>query len=318
MKKTVLLPVILALLITIFGFSPSSAESALTGEYELISMSYAGSEMNPASMGMSALLTLNENGTGSLVMNGAENELPKWTDDGTTVTLYNTGGDAVPCSYADGIITLEMSENYYWYFYHESVNPNAGKAASMLSKVFDEIDPAAGAHLSYEYHSDYMDYTVIHEVNAKGGSYSSLETSKISGSNHESVSANCFINDTLYSIKPAEKQGKVVMNISLSMLNNNTLMLDDCYKLMRSNILRKDYTVEERELNGKKFTAEVFPASGNTAEAAFYFDETGKLVHILEGAPVLKPDLGERLYTIYSFDDNVDTSLFDLSGYAIE
>lgn len=318
MKKVILLSVVFAIFLTVFGVFPSSAESILTGEYELISMSYAGSEMNPASMGISALLTLNENGTGSLIMNGAENELPKWTDDGTTVTLYNTGGDAVPCSYADGIITLEMSENYYWYFYHESVNPNAGKAASMLSKVFDEIDPVAGAHLSYEHHSDYMDYTVIHEVNAKGSSYSSLETSRVSGLNHESVSATCFLNDTLYSIKPAEKQGKVVMSISLSMLNNNTLMLDDCYKLMRGNTLRKDYTVEEREVNGKKYTTEVFPASGNTAEAAFYFDETGKLVYILEGAPVLMPDLGEKFYTIYSFDDNIDTSLFDLSEYTIE
>ena len=318
MKKTVLLPVVLALLLTIFGFFPSSAESALTGEYELTSMAYSGTEMNPASMGISASLTLNENGTGSLVMNGAANELPKWTDDGTTVTLYNAGGDALPCSYADGIITLEMGENYYWYFMHESVNPNAGKAASMLSKVFDEIDPVKGAHLSYEYHSDYMDYTVNYEVNAKDGAYSSLETSKVSGSSHESVSATCFLNDTVYSIKPEEKQGKVVMSISLSMLNNNPLMLDDCYKLMRSNILRKDYTVEERELNGKKFTAEVFPATGNTSEAAFYFDETGKLVHILDDAPVLMPDLGERLYTIYSFDDNVDTSLFDISGYTIE
>ena len=318
MKKIVYLSVIFALLLTIFGVFPSSAESALTGEYELISMSYSGSEMNPASMGMSALLTLNEDRTGSLTMNGAANELPQWTDEGSTVTLYNANGDALPCAYANGIITLEMGENYYWYFYHESVNPNAGKTASMLSKVFDEIDPIAGAHLSYEYHSDYMDYTAIHDVNAKDGAYSSLETSKVFGSSHESVSATCFLNDTLYSIKPAEKQGKVVMSISLSMLNNNALMLDDRYKLMRSNTLRKDYTVEEREVNGKKFTAEVFPAIGNTAEAAFYFDETGKLIHILDGAPVLMPDLGERLYTIYSFDDQVDTSLFDLSGYTIE
>ena len=77
MKKTVLLPVVFALLVTIFSVFPSSAESAQTGEYELISMSYSGSEMNPASMGMSATLTLNENGTGSLIMNGAANELPK-------------------------------------------------------------------------------------------------------------------------------------------------------------------------------------------------------------------------------------------------
>lgn len=318
MKKSVLLSIVFTLLLTVFGIFPSAAESALTGEYELLSMSYSGSEMNPASMGMSASLTLNENGTGLLIMNGGVNELPKWKDDGTTVTLYNANGDALPCSYADGIITLEMSDNYYWYFYHESVNPNAGKEAFILSKVFDEIDPMEGAHLSYEYHSDYMDYIAVYEVNAKGGAYSSLETSKISGSSHESVSATCFLDNTVYKVYPAEKRGSVVMNVSLSMLNNNALMLDDLYKLMRSNTLRKDYTVEEREANGKKFTAEVFPASGNTAEAAFYFDETGKLVHILEGAPVLMPDLGEKFYTIHSIDDGVDTSLFDLSGYTIE
>ena len=318
MKKIVLLSVVFALLFTIFGIFPSSAESALTGEYELISMSYAGSEMNPASMGMNALLTLNENGTGSLVMNGAANDLPKWTDEGETVTLYNTGGDALPCSYADGIITLEMGENYYWYFYHESVNPNAGKAASMLTKVLDKIDPIEGAHLSYEYHSDYMNYTEVHEVNAQGGKYSSLETSKVSGSGYESVSATCFLNDTVYKLKPEEKRGSVLMSVSLSLLNNNALMLDDCYKMMHSNALRKDYTLEEREVDGNKFTAEVFPEIGNTSEAAFYFDETGKLVHILDGAPVLMPSLGERLYTIHSIDDMIDTSLFDLSEYTIE
>ena len=102
------------------------------------------------------------------------------------------------------------------------------------------------------------------------------------------------------------------------MLNNNLLLLDDCYKAMQSRVLRKDFTVEERELDGKKFTVEVFPASGSTAESAFYFDETGKLAHILEGAPAAMPDLGQTFYTIHSFDDVVDVSLFDISGYTIE
>ena len=134
-------------------------------------MLYGETEMDPGSMGMSAILMLNEDGTGSLTMNGGVNELPKWTDDGTTVTLYNTNGDAIPCTFADGIITLEMGENYYWYFMHESINPNAGKPASMLSKIIDELDPGKGAHLSYEYHSDYLDSTSIFDVNAKDAAY---------------------------------------------------------------------------------------------------------------------------------------------------
>ncbi|MBQ4513671.1 MAG: hypothetical protein II969_11815 [Anaerolineaceae bacterium] len=316
MKKSFLLFFVLAVLLAVFGIFAAAAESALFGEYELTSMNYGGTEMDPGAMGMSAVLTLNEDGTGSLTMNGAPNELPKWTDDGATVTLYNSSGDALACSYADGIITLEMGENYYWYFMHESVNPNAGKPASMLSKIFNDIDPMAGAHLSYEYHSDYLDSTSVFDVHAKDGAYFSLRTTRAGG--YENVNANCFLDGTVYLLYPAEKRGSAATTVSLSMLNNNLLLLDDCYKAMQSRVLRKDFTVEERELDGKKFTVEVFPASGSTAESAFYFDETGKLAHILEGAPAAMPDLGQTFYTIHSFDDVVDVSLFDISGYTIE
>ncbi len=316
MKKSFLLFFALAVLLAFFGMFPAAADSVLFGEYELTSMMYGGTEMDPGSMGMSAVLTLNEDGTGSLTMNGAPNELPKWTDDGAVVTLYNSSGDALACSYADGIITLEMGENYYWYFMHESVNPNAGKPASMLSKLFEEIDPMEGAHLSYEYHSDYLDSTSIFDVHAKDGAYFSLKTTMVSG--HEGVKAECFLDGTVYVLYPAEKRGSAAATVSLSMLNNNVLLLDDCYKAMQSRVLRKDFTVEERELDGKKITAEVFPASGNSPEAVFYYDETGKLIHILEGAPAAMPDLGETFYTINSFDDVVDVSLFDISGYTIE
>ena len=316
MKKSFLLFIVLTLSLAVFGNFPAAGDSALFGVYDLTTMMYGGTEMDPGSMGMSAELMLNEDGTGSLTMNGAPSELPKWTDDGGTVTLYNANGDALPCAYADGIITLEMGENYYWYFMHESVNPNAGKPASMLSKLFDEIDPMAGAHLSYEYHADYLDSTSIFDVHAKDGAYFSLRTTIVSG--HEGVKAECFLDGTVYVLYPDENRGSVATTVSLSMLNNNVLMLDDCYKAMHSRILRKDYTVEERELDGKKYTAEVFPTSGNSPEAVFYYDETGKLTHILEGAPVIMPDMGETFYTIHSFDDAVDSSLFDLSGYTIE
>lgn len=316
MNKRFLSLFVFTLIISLGCLFPAGAETALTGEYELTSMLYGGTEMDPGSMGMSAILMLNEDGTGSLTMNGGVNELPKWTDDGTTVTLYNTNGDALPCSFADGIITLEMGENYYWYFTHESINPNAGKPASMLSKIIDELDPGKGAHLSYEYHSDYLDSTSIFDVNAKDAAYFSLRTTKSSGL--ESVNATCFLDDTVYMLYPEEKRGSVVTTVSLSMLNNNVLLLDDCYKEMQGCAMRKDFTVEEREIDGKRFTAEVFPANAAAAETVFYFDDAGKLIHIWVGAPAVMPELGETFYTIHSFDETVDEALFDISGYTIE
>ncbi|MBQ6504815.1 MAG: hypothetical protein IJI57_12980 [Flexilinea sp.] len=315
MKKSLLFLVLLAMFASVFG-STAYAADVLTGEYELISMSYGGSDMDPASMGMSAALILKEDGTAVLSMNGSDMELPKWTAGESTVTLVNTDGSPLECGYAAGVVTLEMGENYYWYFYHESVNPNVGKEASMLSKVFDEIKATEGAHLSYEYHSDYMDSTSIFDVHAQNDRYFSYQTVKVSG--YGDLKANAFLDGTVYLLYPEKKTGSVVMTISLSLLSNNVLMLDDCYKAMQSRALRKDFTVEEREVDGEKFTVEVFPASGSTDGAAFYFDAEGKLIHILLDAPSLMPSLGETFYTIHSFDKAVDASLFDISGYTIE
>ena len=69
---------------------------------------------------------------------------------------------------------------------------------------------------------------------------------------------------------------------------------------------------------GVSYSVEVFPAQDYTPETAYYFDGDGKLVHILSGAPVMMPELGETFYTIHVMDTAVDESLFDLSGYAIE
>ena len=73
-----------------------------------------------------------------------------------------------------------------------------------------------------------------------------------------------------------------------------------------------------KAVNGVSYSVEVFPAQDYTPETAYYFDGDGKLVHILTGAPVMMPELGETFYTIHGVDTAVDESLFDLSGYAIE
>ena len=316
MNNKLLSFILITLFISICGTAVCSAENVLSGEYELITISYNGSEMNPGSMSISSFLKLNEDGSGVLSMNGGDTEITKWTAGEGTVSLFNTEGVALECGYDNGILALEMGENYYWNYYHESINPNAGKEASRLIKVLEDIDAAAGAHISYKCHTDYLDAASVVDVHTKDSSYYSKETMIVSG--HESVKANAFIDDTMYLLYPDKLTGSVVMTISLKLLDNNVLMLDDCYKAVFGRALRKDYTVEERDIDGKKYTVEVFPADGVSEGAAFYFDENDQLIHILKDAPAAMPSLGETFYTINSIDKAADESLFDLSAYTIE
>ena len=78
------------------------------------------------------------------------------------------------------------------------------------------------------------------------------------------------------------------------------------------------YEEEEREVEGKKYAVEVFPASDYQGETGFYFDENGKLAYVqqlpLENASV---DIGESFYTIHTMDTAVDEKLLDASGYKL-
>ena len=94
-------------------------------------------------------------------------------------------------------------------------------------------------------------------------------------------------------------------------------MLDDLYSVIYQRVLRTDFTVESRELEGVSYTTEIYPGQNYMQEAAFYYDEAGRLVHVLVAAPQIAPELGETFYTIYAIDEAVNDALFDISGYTI-
>ena len=317
MKNNIVRLIISALLICLCGISVCAAAegpAVTAGVYTLVSIEISGETMDPGAMSMSSVLTLNEDGTGLLDMNGMEMELPKWTAEEGTLTVYNVNGDALECSVKDGIISLEMGTNYYWNYSAE--DPNAGKPASLLSQFLDGIDAESGAHLNYEYHSDYMDSTSVFDVHARNDSYYSLRTTKVSG--YEDVTATAFLNGTAYTLYPDKMRGSAAITVSSALLGSNVLMLDECYKAMFERAKRKDFSVETREIDGKPYTAEVFPRTAYSPEAAFYFDDAGRLCHILVEAPEAMPKLGQTFFTIHSADDAVDDSLFDITGYTIE
>ncbi len=300
---------------------PVAEETVLpiTGEYNLYSVEYGGEAKKPSEMNVSCTISLKEDGTGTMTLNGAENPLPKWEAADGKLTLYNSSGDPLDCAIQDGIVTIEMGDNYYWYLAHEGTgisDPEAGRQFdSMLYAVCSGIDGKSGAHLSYECHSDYMDSTSIYDVHSKDGLFYSGKTVKVSG--NEGRTATFFKDGTVYLLYPDEMKGSVATTASAG-VSGNMMLLDDLYQTVYTMAQRGDYTVGTRDVDGVTYKVEVFPETDYKAETVFYFDDAGKLVHVLEGAPKLAPDLGESFYTVKAIDTAVNDSLFDISGYTIE
>ncbi len=291
------------------------------GEYTLFTLEIMGEQKPPESMGLEGKLSLNQDGTGVFSMSGTDEPVAKWEVKDGVLLLYNDEGYPLEARLDKDVIEMEMSAGFYLYFAREGVDTTGLKISvhapdTKLYQYFRSIDAEKGAHLSYEYHSDYMDSTSIFDVHAKGDKLFSLRTTKVSG--YEQRSATAYVDGTSYMLYPDEMKGSAVMSVPLSMLMDNVLMLDDCYKTIFQSAMRSDCTEETREVDGVSYSVEVFPAQDYTPETAYYFDGDGKLVHILSGAPVMMPELGETFYTIHGVDTAVDESLFDLSGYAIE
>ena len=290
----------------------------LFGTYTLYSVEMNGVTVDPAEASVSASFQLNEDYTGSLIVNDSEAPIPNWEEDNGKITLYNENGDPLECEVLDGIMTIEMGDNYYWYLAHEATGITADSSKSKDSLIYavcEKIDANAGAHLSYEYHSDYMDSTSVFDVHAKDGILYSAKTVKVSGA--EGLTVTFFKDGTAYVLDPDDMTGMVATTTSSGIAQDNVLLLDDLYQEIYMMSKRGNYETETREVDGTEYQVEVFPATDYSPETAFYFDADGTLVHVLRGAPVSMPDLGERFYTIHSIDTDVDESLFDISGYEI-
>ena len=320
MKKIISIIVVMSLLLAFGTVCCADTGSQIPGEYKLFLVDMMGQQSNSDSMGISAALILREDGTGVMVSNGIEDPLPSWTEENGKVILYNSSGNTLEIEVADGVIEMEMAPGYYMYFARAGVD-TAGyvvgdhSPGSMLYDIYKSMDANKGAHLSYDYHSDYMDSLSTFDVHTRNGVYFSLRTTR--AGDYEQLNANCFKDGNSYVLYPNEMRGTLATSTSSSIITDNVLMLDDLYSVIYQRVLRTDFTVESRELEGASYTAEIYPGQDYMQEAAFYYDEAGQLVHILVDAPQMAPELGETFYTIYAIDEAVNDALFDISEYTI-
>ncbi len=291
----------------------------IEGEYTLFAAESGGVVIDSAEADVSSVLTLSEDGTGNMTFDDEGDDV-KWTEKNGTLTIVDSTGASVEGSIRDGFIKIEITAGVFLYYAREGVDtkgfdPDIFLTDSLLAAFCRSLDSEKGVHLHYQRHVDYMDATTVFDAHAKGESYYALETTSVKG--YSSDKATLYKDGTVYLLYPKEKKGNTVMSVSLKLLGGNILMMDDLYKELNSRCTRTDYTVEERTLDGKTFTVEVYPAKDYTEQAAFYFDKDGQLVHVLVGTKDT-PLVGESFFTVDPPDGKVDEKLFTTDGYTLE
>ena len=282
-------------------------ERSLTGVYELTAVMNGGEKLTPEQAYVSGSILLRRDGTALLTLNGSEGEMPQWTEEENSVTLYNDVGDTLVCPIEDGVMTVAFGEGYDLLF----SRADAIGEASLLFPIDAAIDPEAGVHLRYTRHTEYMDALSDYDVHTKGDMLYSERLTKVSGM--ENRTADCYKDGTAYTLHPDEKTGVVATTYTPSTFAGRMALIDDLYSLIHYAARRTDYTLEIRLVEDVPYVVEHYSASTVQNECAFYFNDELQLVYVAEEVP----SLGESFYTLELIDEKVDESLFDLSGYTI-
>ena len=178
-----------------------------------------------------------------------------------------------------------------------------------------EMDGGAGVHLRYRLHTENLDSDQDFDVHGKEGVYYSLRTTHVGSLEGKTITF--FQDGTAYNLDPDDMTGIIATTTSSEIVLNSPILMDSLWKLIWTRAQELAYTTEEREMEGKTYSVEVFPASEYQGEAAFYFDQDGTLRYCVEGATEISAALGELTYTIEEINDHVDESLFDISEYTI-
>ena len=304
--------------------SSQSREYPVEGDYTFFAREMQGEITGAGELQVASTLRLAPDGTGFLEIDGEVTDFTSWTLEGDTITITFPDDSSAPVKVENGFAALDIYGNGA--MLHGDVEASAIEKyvddlktppSSMLYSYWNGIDPNAGAHLSYEVDSGYMDAHQIYDVHTKDGVYYSAVTTQVSGM--ESTRITFFRDGTAYNLYPEDMTGIIATTTNSSIVTANVLRLDHLYLYMDTNAKRKDFTVETREIDGVTYTAEVFPADSYTAEAVYCFDANGQLVYYIEGAPVMDTglEMGESVYRLHTVDTAVNEALFDISAYTI-
>ena len=318
-------------------------ELPVEGDYTLFAVQNEGFVVDSNEAEVTSTLTLSEGGTGSMNLNGESIDISEWTisDDGSnTVTITLTDGSSASGLFHNGILDMDFQgTNEMFFLYAQEAadlsvyeiltrdemvaRRNAAETAgdeladTRLGALVAGMDIEKGIHLHYEMKVESMGAVQELDVYAKGTKYYSLRTTTVAGT--ESKMAVLYLDGKAYNLYPDERTGTFVTETDPSLIGNNVLLMDSLYSSMFNNATMTEFTQEQREIDGVSYSADIYAPTDYYPEGVYCFTEDGQLAHLIQGAPVIESlaEMGETTYKIYAIDDQVDESLFDLSGYNI-
>ena len=315
---------------------PPKVELPVEGAYTLFAAESEGYLFYSGEMEIESVITLEAGGTGTMTMNEETVDITSWTNEESAFTMTITGeeSETVSGTVENGVMILDLygDESTFLYYAQEEADISMFSPmtveeiqAAMEGRILDTklgaywsgLDSADGIHLIYDMHTDYMDANISVESYSKGGMFYTYKLTKVSG--YESPSVTVFRDDTAYNLDPEKKTGTIATTVSSSYFSENIKLLDSLYSDIYSYAHVEGCTEETREKDGVTYDVVAYPAGEYSSECAFYFDENGQLVYVEKGAPVIESykDMGGTTYTIKTIDNEVDESVFDISGYEI-
>lgn len=306
------------------------------GGYELFAVSMQGYTMVPEALGMTSAIGLTEDGHGFITMNDESTDIASWTLEGETFSLLLTDGSSSGGVLRNGVVELDLNGDGEIILYYATPEADtsayavlsveefwaqyaADQAASLpdsrLYALARGMDSSAGVRLVYSVHQDYMDADQRYTVQGRGAmSYSRRVTSALGV---EGGLTELFLDGTAYHLDSEAGTAKKVTSVEPGIIQD-ALMMNSLYSAILQNAARTDYTEETREVDGRSYAVEVYPAPNEyQAACAFYFDEAGRLAYCEEKHPDSAVQLGTSFYTVEAIDGEVDDALFSLEGYTV-
>ncbi len=326
----------------------AAAEFTDAGEYTLFALQQEDLLANPEDLEMSSVMTLNEDGTGSMTYDEENESISKWEAKDGEVTITMSDDSSAKGKIGNGIIELDiLGDGSMLMFYAQKDADISGYEVLTLDEIMEKLaeqelagtgtpdptldskvnayymsitpEPGEGLHMNYTCTMEALGATEVVDCQARGEEFYTVSNYKLDVG--EDIKYNCFRDHKMYSLDPEDKTAKVVTeDTSSGTISSHVMMLDHVYSELFEKSSETEYTEETREIGGVSYDAVVFAKTEYAPEKIFCFDENGDLAYYVEGPPVMAEfaDMGESVYKINVIDHEVDDSLFDLSGYKIE
>ena len=314
--------------------APEDAVFPVEGEYTLFAVGYQGYTADAAELGMASTIRLDADGSGRMTLDEEGENISSWTKEGTALMIVMADGGSAPASVENGILALDLyaDGSMILYYAQEGADTSSIQVMSMdeiraalesemsgsrVNMVWRGMVEQDGSHLRYDKETKGLDAQQHFDVYSRDGEFCSRQITEVSGREQEMI---VFFRDgKAYNLYPKDMTGVLATTTESSVITDNVMMLDSLYAVIFRYARQTEFTEETRDFNGASCTAAVYPATEYTPETVFFFDDADRLVGVMEGAPVLSSaaEIGETVYTVIGIDDQIDESLFDISGYTI-